>query len=61
MLYYHSGRKTLRVFRVADGQMIANYRVPSDLRNDWIRVKDSAFLSSSDLSPCDLLQNTNVK
>ena len=32
VLYYHSGRKTLRVFRVADGEMIANYRVPSDLR-----------------------------
>ena len=31
MLYYHSGRKTLRVFRVSDGVMIANYRVPSDL------------------------------
>ena len=26
VLYYHSGRKTLRVFRVADGAMIANYR-----------------------------------
>ena len=31
VLYYHSGRKTLRVFRVSDGTMIANYRVPSDL------------------------------
>ena len=31
VLYYHSGRKTLRVFRVLDGEMIANYRVPSDL------------------------------
>ena len=31
VLYYHSGRKTLRVFRVKDGKMIANYRVPSDL------------------------------
>ena len=31
VLYYHSGRKTLRVFRVNDGEMIANYRVPSDL------------------------------
>eukprot|EP00095_Tigriopus_kingsejongensis_P001882 maker-scaffold70_size417918-snap-gene-3.18 protein:Tk01882 transcript:maker-scaffold70_size417918-snap-gene-3.18-mRNA-1 annotation:"leucine-rich repeat and wd repeat-containing protein kiaa1239-like" len=31
ILYYHSGRKTLRIFRVADGVMIANYRVPSDL------------------------------
>ena len=30
-MYYHSGRKTLRVFRVSDGTMIANYRVPSDL------------------------------
>jgi len=31
ILYYHSGRKTLRVFRVSDGVMIATYRVPSDL------------------------------
>ena len=31
VLYYHSGRKTLRVFRVHDGTMIANYRVPSNL------------------------------
>jgi hypothetical protein len=31
VLYYHSGRKTLRIFRVNDGAMIANYRVPSDL------------------------------
>ena len=31
VLYYHSGRKTLRVFRVSDGVMIANYRVPADL------------------------------
>lgn len=31
VLYYHSGRKTLRVFRTKDGDMIANYRVPSDL------------------------------
>ena len=31
VLYYHSGRKTLRVFRAKEGTMIANYRVPSDL------------------------------
>ena len=31
VLYYHSGRKTLRVFRISDGEMIANYRVQSDL------------------------------
>ena len=31
VLYYHSGRKTLRIFRVSDGKMVANYRVPSDL------------------------------
>ena len=31
VLYYHSGRKTLRVFRVSDGVMIALYRVPSEL------------------------------
>ena len=31
VLYYHGGRKTLRVFRVSDGCMIANYKVPSIL------------------------------
>ena len=31
VMYYHSGRKTLRVFRVSDGELIANYRVQSDL------------------------------
>ena len=31
VLYYHGGRKTLRVFRVSDGCMIANYKVPSNL------------------------------
>ena len=31
VLYYHGGRKTLRVFRVHDGVMIANYRVSSHL------------------------------
>lgn len=31
VLYYHAGRKTLRVFRVSDGVMIALYRVPSEL------------------------------
>ena len=31
VLYYHSGHKTLRVFRVTDGKMIADYRVPSNL------------------------------
>ena len=31
VLYYHGGRKTLRVFRVSDGVMIANYRVSSHL------------------------------
>ena len=31
VMYYHSGRKTIRIFRVVDGSMIANYRVPSEL------------------------------
>ena len=31
VLYYHSGHKTLKVFRMEDGEMIANYRVPSNL------------------------------
>ncbi|XP_066257781.1 NACHT and WD repeat domain-containing protein 2 [Euwallacea similis] len=31
VLYYHSGRKTLRVFRTDDAHMIANYRVQAEL------------------------------
>ncbi|KAL7638639.1 UNVERIFIED_CONTAM: hypothetical protein RMT77_011211 [Armadillidium vulgare] len=31
VLYYHGGRKTLRVFRLTDGKMIANYRVQAEL------------------------------
>ncbi|KAG7172706.1 NACHT and WD repeat domain-containing protein 2-like [Homarus americanus] len=31
VLYYHGGRKTIRVFRVTDGKMIANYRVQAEL------------------------------
>ncbi|XP_052126754.1 NACHT and WD repeat domain-containing protein 2, partial [Frankliniella occidentalis] len=31
VLYYHSGRKTLRLFRTADAKMIANYRVAAEL------------------------------
>ncbi|XP_030746594.1 NACHT and WD repeat domain-containing protein 2 [Sitophilus oryzae] len=31
VLYYHSGRKTLRVFRTSDAEMIANYRVQAEL------------------------------
>ncbi|KAF5284944.1 hypothetical protein FQA39_LY16899 [Lamprigera yunnana] len=31
VLYYHSGKKTLRVFRTSDAQMIANYRVQAEL------------------------------
>ncbi|ALC45346.1 CG10185 [Drosophila busckii] len=29
--YYHSGRKTIRVFRTADTEMIANYRLQAEL------------------------------
>lgn len=29
--YYHSGRKTIRVFRVSDTEMIANYRLQAEL------------------------------
>lgn len=32
ILYYHSGRKTIRAFRKKDGQMIANFRVQADLK-----------------------------
>ncbi|XP_015602008.1 NACHT and WD repeat domain-containing protein 2 isoform X2 [Cephus cinctus] len=31
VLYYHSGRKTIRVFRASDCEMIANYRVQAEL------------------------------
>ncbi|CAH1118502.1 unnamed protein product [Phaedon cochleariae] len=31
VLYYHSGKKTLRVFRTNDAEMIANYRVQAEL------------------------------
>lgn len=31
VLYYHSGRKTLRVFRTDDSTMIANYRMQAEL------------------------------
>ncbi|KAF2357627.1 WD40-repeat-containing domain [Trinorchestia longiramus] len=31
VLYYHGGRKTIRVFRVADGELIANFRVQAEL------------------------------
>nr|CAI5835187.1 unnamed protein product [Callosobruchus analis] len=31
VLYYHSGRKTLRVFRTTDAEMVANYRVQAEL------------------------------
>ena len=32
VLYYHSGRKTIRAFRRKDGVQIANYRVQADLK-----------------------------
>lgn len=31
VLYYHSGKKTLRVFRTSDNQLIANYRMQAEL------------------------------
>ncbi|XP_039275654.1 NACHT and WD repeat domain-containing protein 2 [Nilaparvata lugens] len=31
VLYYHSGKKTLRVFRTGDAEMIANFRVQAEL------------------------------
>ncbi|KAG8231330.1 hypothetical protein J437_LFUL017681, partial [Ladona fulva] len=31
VLYYHSGHKTLRVFRTADATMLANYRVQAEV------------------------------
>lgn len=32
VLYYHSGRKTIRAFRRKDGKPIANFRVQADLK-----------------------------
>jgi len=32
VLYYHSGRKTIRAFRRKDGKIIANFRVQADLK-----------------------------
>lgn len=31
VLYYHSGKKTLRVFRTANTEIIANYRMQAEL------------------------------
>jgi hypothetical protein len=31
VLYYHSGKKTLRVFRTSDNEMIANYKMQAEL------------------------------
>lgn len=31
VLYYHSGKKTLRVFRTSDSEMIANYKMQAEL------------------------------
>lgn len=31
VLYYHSGKKTLRVFRTSDALMIANYKMQAEL------------------------------
>lgn len=31
VLYYHSGKKTLRVFRTSDSQQIANYKMQAEL------------------------------
>ena len=32
VLYYHSGRKTIRMFRRKNGEIIANFRVQADLK-----------------------------
>ena len=32
VLYYHSGKKTIRTFRRKDGKQIANYRVQAELK-----------------------------
>lgn len=31
VLYYHSGKKTLRVFKTSNSEMIANYRMQAEL------------------------------
>ena len=32
VVYYHSGHRTIRVFRVADGKMIANFKAHADVK-----------------------------
>ena len=44
VLYYHSGRKTIRAFRRKDGKMIANFRVQADLKG-METTTDGRFLN----------------
>ena len=45
VLYYHSGRKTIRAFRRKDGKMIANFRVQADLKG-METTTDGRFLDN---------------
>ena len=32
VIYYHSGHRSIRVFRVSDGKQIADYRAPAEIK-----------------------------
>ena len=49
VLYYHSGRKTIRAFRRKDGKMIANFRVQADLKG-METTTDGRFLKKEILN-----------
>lgn len=48
VLYYHSGKKTLRLFRQSDTEMIANYRMQAELTAIKSKI-DKNFYSIADL------------
>ena len=53
VLYYHSGRKTIRAFRRKDGTMIANFRVQADLKGmETTADGRSALNNESNTSQC---------
>ena len=56
VLYYHSGRKTIRAFRRKDGKMIANFRVQADLKG-METTTDGRFLNRNAET---MLDNVNI-
>lgn len=51
VLYYHSGRQTIRLFRVNDAALIANYRVPAEL-NTIVCADDGLSLVLGTVDGC---------